>query len=483
MSRMFARRSKFLGTLALVHDAAITALAFFMAYWVRADLLPQAIASRQFGPLAPLGSYWGLFLATVIGWPLAGYALGVYRNFEISTRVRLVWNIVKLVAAGLLIIYSGLYLTKSGEYISRSFVLTIGALDLLLLALGRWLFFFGTAWVRERLGCFHAVLIVGTGPEARALASQVEDAGAMGLRLVGFVDINGDAADHLTTSQASYPVMPAAQLTSTLRRHVIDDVIFAVELDELPGLQPLMRDCAREGVSTRLRLEFLPRAFSRVYVEEVGDVPLLSLATTPDSELLLFAKRVYDLAASGWALIILSPLLLAIAALVKLTSPGPVFYRQVRSGLNGRRFTLFKFRSMIENADELRPTLQPLNELSGPVFKISQDPRCTPLGRWLRRFSLDELPQLWNIFRGEMSFVGPRPALPQEVDQYEAWQRRRLRMRPGLTCTWVLEGRNRVNFERQIQLDLSYIDNWSLWLDLKIWLRTIPLVLLGKGAY
>jgi lipopolysaccharide/colanic/teichoic acid biosynthesis glycosyltransferase len=182
-------------------------------------------------------------------------------------------------------------------------------------------------------------------------------------------------------------------------------------------------------------------------------------------------------------LIAFSPVLLCIAAMIRVTSPGPVLFRQTRCGLGGRRFMLYKFRSMINNAEQMRAELHQLNELDGPVFKISDDPRITTVGRWLRRFSLDELPQLWNILRGDMSFVGPRPAVPEEVEQYEDWQRRRLRMRPGLTCTWVLEGRNHVDFNRWMQLDLTYIDNWSLWLDFKIFLRTIPIVLSGRGAY
>ncbi|MGA3212123.1 MAG: sugar transferase, partial [Terriglobales bacterium] len=157
-------------------------------------------------------------------------------------------------------------------------------------------------------------------------------------------------------------------------------------------------------------------------------------------------------------------------------------YRQKRCGLGGRRFTLYKFRSMVHGADKLRADLEEHNELQGPVFKISNDPRMTSTGRWLRKFSLDELPQLWNILRGDMSFVGPRPPLAEEVAQYEKWQRRRLRMRPGLTCLWALEGRNELVFRRWMQLDLFYIDHWSLWLDLKIFVKTIPLVLRGRGA-
>ncbi len=481
---MFARRSRFLGTLALVHDAVLTAVAFFLAYWMRIALLQQVVTWRELPPMYPLAAYSPVLLGMVTLWPLAGYVLGVYRGLELSSPRRLVGDVAKMVAAGLLMVFALLYLTRSGLLISRSFIVLAGAVDIILLLAGRWLFFVGIAWVRERLGCFHAVLIVGTGEKARGLADLIEEDDDMGLRVVAFVDTQGTAPNKMHTGQSAYLVIQPHQVLATLRSRVVDEVIFTVELDELPRLLPLMRDCAREGVNTRLQLEFLPTAFSRVYVETLRGVPLLSMASTPeDSELTLFAKRVFDLLVAAAALVVLSPVLLAVALLVKLTSPGPVLYRQVRSGLNGRRFTLYKFRSMVENAEDLRPQLDELNELGGPVFKMSRDPRVTPVGRWLRRFSLDELPQLWNVLRGEMSFVGPRPALPEEVDQYEPWQRRRLRMRPGLTCTWVLEGRNRVNFERLIQLDLSYIDNWSLWLDLKISLKTIPLVLLGTGAY
>jgi lipopolysaccharide/colanic/teichoic acid biosynthesis glycosyltransferase len=181
-------------------------------------------------------------------------------------------------------------------------------------------------------------------------------------------------------------------------------------------------------------------------------------------------------------LVVLSPLFLMLAILIKLTSHGPVLYRQTRCGLGGRKFTVYKFRSMCADADLLREELEALNEMDGPVFKIKNDPRCTTVGALMRKFSVDELPQLVNILMGDMSFVGPRPPLPEEVEKYERWQRRRLRMHPGLTCLWALEGRNKLNFKHWMELDLEYIDNWSPSLDWKIMLKTIPIVLLGRGA-
>jgi lipopolysaccharide/colanic/teichoic acid biosynthesis glycosyltransferase len=191
-----------------------------------------------------------------------------------------------------------------------------------------------------------------------------------------------------------------------------------------------------------------------------------------------------DVSISSILLAVALPAMLLIAALLKLAGGGGrVLFTQTRCGLNGRRFTLYKFRTMVEDAENQRHQIAHLNEMSGPVFKVRRDPRVTPVGRWLRQFSLDELPQLWNVLRGDMSLVGPRPPVPQEVSQYQRWQRRRLSMRPGLTCLWQVQGRNELDFDRWVELDLEYIDSWSPLLDIKILLKTIPVVLSGKGAH
>jgi lipopolysaccharide/colanic/teichoic acid biosynthesis glycosyltransferase len=208
---------------------------------------------------------------------------------------------------------------------------------------------------------------------------------------------------------------------------------------------------------------------------------MLTFSATPHDEVRLLLKRVLDVLVASTALAVAAPVLALAAALVKFTSPGPVIFSQVRCGLNGRRFRVFKFRSMVVNAEELQESLAHLN-VKQLNFKIPNDPRLTPVGKWLRKFSIDELPQLWNVLRGDMSLVGPRPALPSEVERYESWQRRRLRMRPGLTCIWAIEGRDRLDTETVMRMDMQYIDTWSLSLDSRILLRTIPLVLLGRGA-
>ncbi len=210
-------------------------------------------------------------------------------------------------------------------------------------------------------------------------------------------------------------------------------------------------------------------------------MPILTFSTTPERFVPLIVKRGLDIVLSMSMMALSLPVMLFIALLIKVTEGGQVVYRQTRCGLNGRRFTMYKFRTMVADAEERQLDLMHLNEMTGPVFKLARDPRVTWIGRFLRRFSLDELPQLLNVLRGDMSLVGPRPPIPAEVAKYQRWQRRRLSMKPGLTCLWQISGRNDLDFDRWMQLDLEYIDSWSPWLDLKILLKTVPAVLSGRG--
>lgn len=482
---MFARRAQLRSLIFTLYDLALTALAFPLAYLLRAYLLPQLAASWvQLPAMYPFSEYWPLLVGVLLVWPATAYLLGTYRALELRALRQMLADITRLVAVAVVVTLAGLYLLKL-QYISRLFVLCIGVVAWVLLSVGRWVLLRVESWLREKLERYHYFLIVGTGWEARELAQLIEAGEPQGLRLIGFVHAGAGPAPAAAPGELrrNYPVLPLAQVPAILHQHVVDEVLFAVGKEELERLEPLLLRCEEEGVKTRMQLRFLPRTFSRVYLESLRHVPLLTFTSTPENELHLFAKRVADVLLASVLFLLLSPLLLLLVLLVKLTSPGPILYRQRRCGLGGRQFTLYKFRSMVADADLHRAELEALSARAGPAFKIINDPRCTRFGRWMRKFSLDELPQLWNILRGDMSFVGPRPPLPEEVDRYEPWQRRRLRMRPGLTCLWVLEGRSRLSFERWMRLDLAYIDNWSLWLDLKIFLKTIPQVLFGRGAY
>ncbi len=465
----------------LLQDLAVTCVAFVAAYYLRTLLVHIDFFNQHLPAIYPFEHYLPLMFGFLAAWAVVGYSSRFYRDLEMSNPIQLVLNLLNQLAIVLVILYAGLYLFRRSD-ISRTYVLLVGIVDLVMLVLGRYVSYNGIAWMRRKLGRYHYFLIVGCGSRAHEMATLIEESSGMGLRLVGFVDPASEASK-LGDRFGRYDIFPMTAVERVLHERVIDEVVFAVSMQELARLEPLMSYCGNVGIKTRVQLEFLPSPYSRIYLENFRDVPLLSLSTAPESELLLFLKRASDVAVAVFSLVLLSPLLLAISAAIRITSPGDVLFRQTRCGLGGRRFMLYKFRSMVNNAEQLRAELHQLNERDGPAFKISDDPRITPVGRILRRFSLDELPQLWNILRGDMSFVGPRPAIPEEVEQYEPWQRRRLRMRPGLTCIWVLEGRSDVDFHRWIQLDLAYIDNWSLWLDCKIFFRTIPIVISGRGAY
>lgn len=270
--------------------------------------------------------------------------------------------------------------------------------------------------------------------------------------------------------------------SAVLHSGVIDAVILLPR--DLPSLQveAWLQQCEIEGIEVWMLPDFLRTSIAEVTLDELADKPMLLFSSTDKSSWGLMVKRVLDIVLSAIALIVLSPLLLGIFVAIRATSPGPAFFVQRRSTLRGRTFNMIKFRTMVTDAEMIREDLEEHNEVSGPVFKIKDDPRVTPFGRWLRRYSLDELPQLWNVLRGDMSLVGPRPPIPAEVEKYEPWQRRRLSLRSGCTCLWQIGGRNELSFEEWMRLDLKYIDTWSLSLDFRILFKTFGVIFRGTGC-
>ena len=247
-------------------------------------------------------------------------------------------------------------------------------------------------------------------------------------------------------------------------------------------VEGVLETCEREGVQIRINSDFFGKLAKKVTIDEVYGLPIISFITIPDNEWAFYLKRLIDILMSGALLIVLSPFFLVIAILIKMTSEGPIFYEWNVIGFNKKPFRSWKFRTMVIDADEMKEKLMDLNEMKGPVFKIKNDPRITKVGRFLRKFSLDELPQLWTVFEGDMSLVGPRPAGPHELTRYKSWHRRKLSIKPGITCLWQANGRNKINdFNEWVRMDLEYIDKWSLWLDLKILAKTVWVVLKGTG--
>ncbi|HQG45873.1 MAG TPA: sugar transferase, partial [bacterium] len=267
-----------------------------------------------------------------------------------------------------------------------------------------------------------------------------------------------------------------------VKRVVIDRVIFVVPRLWLHRIEEAILSCEELGISTSIALDLFNIHIARTRQTDFNGFPLLEFETFHAKEWQLFIKRIMDLAIASVSLAIFSPVLLLVAVLIKLTSKGPVLFKQTRIGLNGRKFTLYKFRSMVEDAEARKKDLLQQNEMDGPVFKIKRDPRITTIGWIIRKTSIDELPQLFNVLMGDMSVVGPRPPLICEVEDYKVWQRRRLSLKPGITCIWQVSGRNKIGFDKWMKMDLEYIDTWSLWLDVKILFKTFFVVLTGYGA-
>ncbi len=457
-------------------DAILTFAAFEIAYTLRQSL---PFSHRFF--LQP-DTKTLLLGFSVITWVTAGYWLNVSGQLD-SARIRTILREC-LRQVG----YSAMALVL--------FLVFGHALDIPL-ARGFLFFFITISWfllasfriaARNLIplighGTQRHILIVGLGERAERLARNLESYYEQGVRVSGFLAPPGDFAVNQIPRPGgdNYPVFPVEDLRTMLSRRVIDEIHFAVDSDKLPALEEVFLWCDEEGVCSRIAVDFFPHVNSNVALERLGGTPLLTFSAAPDDEVLLLAKRLIDIALALALSIGLSPVLLAAAILIKTTSRGPLIFRQVRCGLNGRTFTLYKFRSMVADAEERLGEVAHLNQKE-IVTKIPNDPRLTAVGKWLRRFSIDELPQLFNVLRGDMSMVGPRPAIPSEVARYKRWQRRRLRMRPGLTSLWAVEGRDQVDFEKWMRLDMQYIDNWSLGLDARIILRTIPQVLSGRAS-
>jgi len=461
----------------LLIDACLTAGSFLLAHQLRSHLLTRVVPSLFPAGIYPLRDYLPLLAIVLLLWValLAGQRLGIGEAFSLR---REVVRVLKAVALGIVLLAAGDFLLRL-QFISRPFLLLFGSINAVLLGLAR-VAERRTAWGRRLVEApERVVVVVGCGAEAVRMTELIVAHHDWGLTLRGVVDADGCGRSEVAGVSV---VCNVEALPDFLRSEVVDEVVLAVETRRLGDLEDVLLRCQELGVRVRLAIRPFPHLQPRLEVEALDGVPLLTLASKPTSVFGLFAKRVIDVVVAAVGLALSAPLWPLVAAAIKLSSRGPVLYRQVRCGLQGRRFELLKFRTMVEGADRLRPQIDHLNVMDGPVFKAPDDPRVTRPGRWLRRSSLDELPQLVNVLKGDMSLVGPRPPLPEEVARYLPWQRRRLAMKPGLTCLWQVSGRSELDFATWMEMDLAYIDHWSLWLDLKILLRTVPAVLGGRGA-
>ena len=345
------------------------------------------------------------------------------------------------------------------------------------------------SWMRARGRWLDRALVIGTGAAGRRVMSALLGEPRLGYEIVGVVDDGPLPPDWAIATQRGVqrPVHLGSchDLHEVIRRYAVDEVIVALQPTEHDQILWVIEQCRAERIAFTLVPDLFALSLDRVEVHDLNGLPLISVPDAGIRGWNLAVKRAADVVLGGILLLISAVPLVLIALLIRLDSPGPALLRQVRVGRDGRPFRCFKFRTMVQDADKLKARLAASADYTGDrvLFKLRDDPRRTRVGRWLRRTSLDELPNLFNVLRGEMSLVGPRPAVPEEVALYEPWHHQRLAVMPGMTGLWQVNGRSDLTFDEMVRLDLYYAEHWSLWLDLKIMLRTIPAVLTGRGAY
>lgn len=430
----------------------------------------------------------------IMGFTLIWYIVlelsGTYYVRRLTQKKNAIYNIITITSLGsfLLLIFS---VICQIHLVTPLFLVVFWLMTTALAILSRMLvrFISRKSWVSGVN--LHNVVIVGTNKRAVGFAQNLEQSPELGYRIMGFVDQKWQGGRYF--QQSGFPLLADFQNFPTfLRTHAVDEVIIDLPLNTFyQEASYIVGLCVQQGIIVRFLSDSLYLLFdmklARAELEEIQDYVILSVYTGAMGGWPIHAKRAFDFLVSFWLIIMLSPLFVVVAFLIKLTSPGgPVFFVQERIGLRKRKIKVFKFRTMVPGAEQSLTALERFNEASGPVFKIKNDPRVTVLGRFLRKTSIDELPQLFNVLTGDMSLVGPRPLPLRDYAGFsQDWHRRRFSVKPGITCLWQIYGRSSLSlpFEKWMQMDMDYIDRWSLWLDFKILAQTLPAVIHGKGAY
>ena len=414
-----------------------------------------------------------LFAAT---WVLVLWSSGLYR---LEVRWRL-WTEARDVLRASIIVMaltlSALFLLRQPD-VSRLFLLFLFVAQPSVTLLGRFVLRSIFEWMRRRGQDRRYMLVVGVGDLAQAFADRVERHAGLGIEIVGHL-----AAPEEQKRSVTRAILGSAEdIDDVLHTQVVDEVAICLPSEAAHYLEPITGLAAGEGKTVRIPVDPVEEVLPSAILEEFDGFVVRSMVNDGHREVGLILKRILDVVGSAIGLVVLSPVLLGAAVAIRVLDGGPVLFRQTRVGLHGRPFTIYKFRTMVPGAEERLEEVRHLNERTGAAFKVSDDPRMTSVGRRLRRTSIDELPQLWNVLTGTMSLVGPRPPLPEEVAEYDVWHRRRLSMKPGITGLWQVEARHDPRFDRFVEHDLVYIDSWSLWLDVKILLRTVPALLTHVG--
>ncbi|NJN65336.1 MAG: sugar transferase [Chloroflexaceae bacterium] len=468
----------------LISDQILVVLGFAVAYWLRYHAtwppsLRSIVAEVPSQSLAPFHAFLPVMILLIIILTILFETRGLYRLPRGSGLLMYADAIFSSTIIGIAIIMVFVFLYRPYYYSRLIFAFAGGAIVVLLL-LWRVLLLRVRQWGwRNGIGC-ERVLVVGGNGLSRQVMEGIMSRPEMGYHLVGYLH----HAPQIPPDHASFPHLGTIHhLRSTVESRSIHQVILALPFWEHHYLPQLINLCRELGVEFRIVPDFYEISFDRVDVQHISGVPLIGLKELSIKGWNLAVKRGLDIGLTVLSAPLTLLLSLLIALAIRLDSPGGALFCQTRVGKHGRLFTCYKFRTMVHDAEKRKAELEALNEADGPLFKMRCDPRVTRVGRFLRRSSLDELPQLWNVLRGDMSLVGPRPAIPTEVEQYQPWHCRRLEVTPGLTGLWQVLGRSDTSFEEMVRLDIYYAENWSVWMDIHILLRTIPTVVMGRGAY
>ena len=463
-------------TLVLLADVLLINLAFFLGYYARYQL--QLFSNVPDTYDAPYSAYVPFQLAFTVLMVLFLALDGVYRRRREGGWFAALYRIGNATTTVTVLLIAGTFIVQPLVY-SRLLPFEVGILTIVLLSGARLGQRIVAAQLRKRGFGLDRVLIVGAGEIGRAVMRNLVARPELGYQVVGFLDDDLSKGD-----LGRFKALGGLDSVGTvMKSERVDEVIITLPWMYHRTIMGLVRSCQAAGVRARVVPDLFQLSLSHVDFDDMGGIPLMGLKSTAIPRAGRLIKRVLDIAIALTALVVSSPVLLLIALLVRLDSSGPALFRQRRVGEAGRPFDILKFRTMRVGAEAEQERLKHHNESTGPLFKMKADPRITGLGRFLRRVSLDELPQFVNVLRGEMSVVGPRPGLPVEVAEYQPWQRQRLDVPPGITGLWQVSGRSELTFDEMCLLDVYYIENWSLGLDLSIMLRTVPRVLFADGAY
>lgn len=463
---MIRRQKEIHRQIRMLLDAGLFCLAFWLAHQLRSHWPLEVFGGTA--EIEPFSQFsWLLLVIFPLG-PLLLYWQGYYHRSVLASRRVMFWQLLRGCLLAPVIVILAMFIARN--VLSRSVIILFGPISLAVIMAKEMIMRY---WLQSNWGQSQfkrAFILVGTKEDNTRFKAHFRQRPSEGIEIRA--QLNLDDGQNMDC------------LADLLHEHSANGIILNAQHTYFGQLEKAIQICELEGVEAWLLADFFKTQISKTVLDDFMDRPVLVFRSTPEESWQAVAKQVIDRVGALAALILLSPLFLIIAWLIKRSSQGPVFFRQQRSGLNGKPFTMLKFRSMVTDAEQRKHELEALNEMSGPVFKLTEDPRITPIGKSLRRYSLDELPQLWNVLKGEMSLVGPRPLPVDEVRRFDQLShRRRLSVKPGLTCLWQISGRNNVaDFKDWVRLDLEYIDNWSIWLDLKILIRTIPVVFMGTGA-